>query len=235
MQSKNAMRRILVLGTLLLGACAPKAVSTREAQMGEVSTSEAMMVDETPTSEEVMMDETATAEGVMTRETPSGDAMAVSPDPSMQVADWPGTPLTDAVTGRAFQVDDYQGKVVLVETMAVWCTTCREQQEQMRSLQSQMMEQTTDLVLVSLDIDSNEDIDTLQKYVNTTGFAWTFAVAPPDLIRTIGLRYGDQFLNPPSAPILILDRRGTAHPLRFGIKSSQDLMEAVQPYLEAGS
>jgi cytochrome oxidase Cu insertion factor (SCO1/SenC/PrrC family) len=219
MQSHSAASRMLVLSMLVLGACAPGAVSAPEATMGVVSTSEAMMTDETPTADAMM------------RETPSGDGMAAAPEPSMQKADWLGTPLTDAVTGEAFQVDAYQGKVVLVETMAVWCTNCRAQQEQIKGLQSQMMEQTSDLVLLSLDVDPNENADTLRKYVNTTGFAWTFAVAPPDLIRTIGLSYGDQFLNPSSTPILILDRHGMAHPLPFGIKSAQNLMEAIQPYL----
>ena len=182
---------------------------------------------------EAMMENTPTADATTVHETPAADAMETTLEPPMQMAVWLGTPLADAVTGRGFQVADHQGKVVLVETMAVWCTNCRAQQEQMRAFQSRMMEQTTDLVLVSLDIDPNENVETLKKYVNATGFAWPFAVAPPDLIRTIGLTYGDQFLNPPSTPVLIIDRHGEAHPLPFGIKSTEDLMQAVQPYLEA--
>ncbi len=223
MPLNNAVSRMLVLGMLALGACAPKAVSTPDAMMGEAPTSDAMMMHETPTPAAMMM-----------HETPSG-AMAAPPEPSMSMADWLATPLTDATTGKAFQVDAYHGKVVLVETMAVWCTTCRAQQEQMKGLESQMMDQTSDLVLVSLDIDPNEDINTLKKYVDLTGFTWTFAAAPSDLIRTIGMTYGDQFLNPPSTPILILDRQGVAHPLPFGVKSSQDLRDAVQPFLDASS
>ena len=44
--------------------------------------------------------------------------------------------------------------------------------------------------------------------------------------------YGDQFLNPPSTPIVVIDRHGEAHPLPFGIKSADDLMQAIQPFLE---
>ncbi len=234
MPMNNKMSRMLVLGMLALGACAPKAVPTPDAMMGEGPTVDAMTMHETPTPDAMTMHETPTPAAMMMHETPSGEAMAAPPEPSMTMADWLATPLTDAATGTAFQVDAYHGKVVLVETMAVWCTTCRAQQEQMKSLDSQMMDRTSDLVLVSLDIDPNEDINILKKYVDSTGFTWTFAAAPSDLIRTIGMSYGDQFLNPPSTPILILDRQGVAHPLPFGVKSAQDLKDAVQPFLEAG-
>jgi cytochrome oxidase Cu insertion factor (SCO1/SenC/PrrC family) len=212
----------LIVAALMLGGCAPQAAATPDA----------MMVHETPSAEAMMMHDTPTADTMMDA-MPTADAMATMPEPSMSMADWLATPLTDAASGQPFKVADFHGKVVLVETMAVWCTNCRAQQEQIRGLDSQMMEQTSDLVAVSLDIDPNEDSAILKKYVGTTGFDWKFAVAPPDLIHTIGASYGDQFLNPPSTPMLILDRHGVAHPLPFGLKSSQDLMHAVQPYLEA--
>jgi hypothetical protein len=88
---------------------------------------------------------------------------------------------------------------------------------------------------VSLDVDPNEDQATLKKYADATGFQWIFAVAPPDLVRTIGNTYGAQFLNPPSTPVLIIDRDGVAHPLPLGLKNTKDLVTAVEPYLGAGS
>jgi hypothetical protein len=49
--------------------------------------------------------------------------------------------------------------------------------------------------------------------------------------REIAALYGDQFLNPPSTPMLIIDRRGQVHPLPFGIKSAADLRQALEPFL----
>jgi cytochrome oxidase Cu insertion factor (SCO1/SenC/PrrC family) len=215
---------ILVTAGAAAAACSPTAAGTPTAMMKEASTPEAIAMGDTPTANGMMMDETSTAE-----------SMAPTPVPSIKMADWLGTPLMDAVTDAPFQISEYHGKVVLVETMAVWCTNCRAQQEEMRGLQSQMMEQTHDLVVVSLDIDPNEDGATLKKYADATGFDWTFAVAPQELVRTLGSTYGDQFLNPPSTPILIVDRQGVAHPLPFGLKSTADLAAAVQPYLGASS
>ena len=44
--------------------------------------------------------------------------------------------------------------------------------------------------------------------------------------------YGNQLLNPPSTPILIIDRHGEVHLLPFGIKSSEDLLKAIEPFLK---
>jgi hypothetical protein len=52
--------------------------------------------------------------------------------------------------------------------------------------------------------------------------------------REIGQLYGDQFLNPPSTPMLIVDRHGEVHLLPFGRKSADDLQEALAPFLNDG-
>jgi cytochrome oxidase Cu insertion factor (SCO1/SenC/PrrC family) len=235
MRSKHDLTGGLVVVLLMLTACAPLATSAPATMMPQASTPGAMGVGDSPTADSMMMTEAATADSMMMGETPAAEVMASTPDLSMGMADWLGTPLMDATTDAPFQISDYHGKVVLVETMAVWCTNCRAQQEEIRGLQSQMMGQTNDLVVVSLDIDPNEDRAALKKYAEATGFEWTFAVAPQELVRTIGNTYGDQFLNPPSTPVLIVDRQGAAHPLPFGLKSVQDLVTAVEPYLGAGS
>jgi cytochrome oxidase Cu insertion factor (SCO1/SenC/PrrC family) len=171
----------------------------------------------------------------MMHDTPTADSMmeASTPDAMMESPSWFSAALTDAKSGNAFTINDFKGKVVLVEMMAVWCSTCKQQQEQMKALHEQMG-MSDDLVTVSLDIDPNEDLDTVKSYLDTTGFDWKYAVASPDASREIASLYSDQFLNPPSAPVLIVDRHGVAHPLPFGIKSADDLMQAVNMYLKEG-
>jgi hypothetical protein len=121
---------------------------------------------------------------------------------------------------------------VLVETMAVWCSTCYSQQLEIKALH-ELFGMREDFVSVSLDIDPNEDESILAGYTQQNSqFAWPYAIAGSDIAREIGNTYGDQFLNPPSAPVLVIDRHGVAHPLPFGIKSAEDLQEAVQPYLD---
>ena len=88
---------------------------------------------------------------------------------------------------------------------------------------------------MALDIDPNENDSTLKTHANSHGFDWMYAVAPADVAREIGKLYGDQFLNPPSAPMFIIDRQGKVHPLQFGVKSAQDLKTSVESFLRQGA
>ena len=76
------------------------------------------------------------------------------------------------------------------------------------------------------------DTASLKDYIQRNGFDWTYAVAPAEVSREIGNLYGNQFLNPPSTPMLIIDKQGQVHPLPFGIKSADELVEFLQPFLD---
>ncbi len=145
---------------------------------------------------------------------------------------WFAYNFTDAATGQKFSIDSLKGKVVLVETMAQWCTNCKQQQTQVRDLRTKLGDQP-DFVSIGLDIDLNETAGNLRTYVKQNNFNWLHAVATPSVAREISNLYGSEFLNPPSTPILIVDRQGVAHPLPFGIKSADDLYKAIQPLLNA--
>ena len=234
MKTRYILTSMLILSALVFAACSPGVSAAPTAMMADDTATSDTMMHDTPTADAMMSHETPTADAMMSHETPTAEAMMESgtttPEAAMQMADWLGTSLANAHTGQNFKISDYNGKVVLVEMMAVWCSTCHAQQEQIQALH-QMLGQHDDLISVSLDIDPNEAMDTLSKYVNSNTFNWTFAVSPADLTRTISQTYGDQFLNPPSAPMLIIDQHGIAHALPFGLKSAEDLMKAVQQYL----
>ena len=223
MRKIQVLSGLLVTTMILLSACGAPA-GTPEAMMDDTSTPDAMMMKETPTPDAMMAHDTPTADTMMQDATPA--AMMESPT-------WFNTALTDANSGNTFSINDFKGKVVLVETMAVWCSTCKMQQDQIKALHEKLG-MPDDLVSVSLDIDANENIDTVKSYLATTGFDWLYAVAPADVSHEIASLYGDQFLNPPSAPVFIIDRRGVAHALPFGVKSADDLMQSVNMYLKEG-
>jgi hypothetical protein len=89
-----------------------------------------------------------------------------------------------------------------------------------------------DFVSLGIDIDPNENAEALRAYTEKNGFDWLYTVAPAAVSREIGQLYGDQYLNPPSTPMLIIDRHGEVHLLPFGIKSAENLLESLQPYLD---
>lgn len=175
----------------------------------------------------------APAEGMVSPEmVPTPQTMLEEPPSDQeapQVAAWLQAPLTDVRSGEEFTLADFQGRVVLVEMMAVWCPKCLDQQLYMSALQQQV--DNPDLVLVSLDIDPTESAEFLQSYVERQGFTWSFALAPPEVAREIASLYGNQFLNPPSTPMLLIDREGIVHPLEFGIKNEDALLRSLENYL----
>ena len=152
---------------------------------------------------------------------------------AMEQPAWIMTDLVDASTGNVFQVADFKGNVILVETLAMWCSNCLKQQGQVKELHN-LLGERDDFISLGIDIDPNEDLDTLKGYINNHGFDWHYTVAPVEVARGIGQLYGDQYLNPPSTPMLIIDRDGQVHLLPFGIKDAGDLYDALEPFLESG-
>lgn len=144
--------------------------------------------------------------------------------------EWFDMELTDAQTGETFTMNDYTGKVVLMETMAMWCPNCIVQANEVRNLH-ELLGNPDDLISVSLDVDINEDADSLKEYAGSYGFEWHFAVAPLDVARALGNLYTAQYLNPPLSPMLIIDREGNVHHLDYGLKEAETLQEIVEPYL----
>jgi len=239
---KKTLLGLFVL-TLLPTACSPgapnaEAMKEKPVEMMMEKTSEAME-EKTPDS----MDEKSTQamEGkpteAMMEKTPDA-MMEKSPEAMgsamMDAPAWFSATLNNVRSGEDFTINDFKGKVVLVETLAMWCPNCKRQQMEVKALHEALgMEK--DLVSIGLDIDPNENAADLKAYTDSNGFDWIYAIAPAEVAREIGSLYGDQFVNPPSAPIVIIDRHGQAHPLPFGIKSAEELMEFVDPFLKEGN
>ena len=229
------MRKIVVFGLLALvlslAACSTP-TATPDTMMEEKPTDDMMgeptddMMGE-PTDD---MMEAEPTDDMMEAE-PTDDMMEEPADETMmEPPAWFGVTLTDVRTGDAFTIKDYAGKVVLVEAMAIWCPNCKQQQGKVKALHEQLG-MRDDFISIGLDIDANEGAEDLKTYVDANGFDWMYVVAPADVSRELGELYGEQFLNPPSTPMLIVDREGNVHPLPFGIKSADDLLKALEPFL----
>ncbi len=219
MNSRNIFLSLVLVAAFVLSACG--GASTPEAMMDK-PTEDAIM--EKPTEDAMGMHETPTPEAMM--EKPTESAMMDSPA-------WFSASLTDARTGAAFSINDLKGQVILVETMAMWCSNCRQQQGHVKALR-EALGQRDDFVAIGLDIDPNENLANLKTYVETNGFDWLYAVPSAEVSREIASLYGAQFLNPPSTPIVLIDRHGVATVLPFGIKSVDDLLKFIQPLLDVG-
>lgn len=163
--------------------------------------------------------------------TACGASASTSPsEPAFSRPEWFAIELTDVQTGETFTMNDYAGKVILVETMAMWCPNCTVQANEVRNLH-EILGNPDDLISVSLDVDVNEDAASLKEYSEGYGFEWHFAIAPLEVARALGNLYTAQYLNPPLSPMLIIDRNGEVHHLEYGQKSAEKLLESVKPFL----
>lgn len=180
MHVKRGLFGLLLLLVLVVSACGGAALAPEAPVKG----AEAMVEETAP---EATMEKDAAGTVV---ETGSSDAMTDLPD-------WFGAQLTDVRTGETLTVAGLKGKVMLVETMAIWCPKCLRQQQEVRELHEALGE-WDDLVTLVLDVDPNEDAGDLKAYATKNGFTWTYAVAPPEVAREIGQRWKVPviFLNP---------------------------------------
>ena len=156
--------------------------------------------------------------------------LVVAPATPTVTPDWFNMELTDVQTGETFTMNDYAGKVVLLETMAMWCPSCLLQAGQVQKLH-EVLGNPEDLISVSLDVDVNEDAASLKSYAVEYGLDWHLAVAPLEVARALGNLYTAQYLNPPLSPMLIIDREGNVHHLEYGLKKAETLQKIVEPYL----
>ncbi|OGO53414.1 MAG: hypothetical protein A2V84_05855 [Chloroflexi bacterium RBG_16_70_13] len=142
---------------------------------------------------------------------------------------WRTATLRDVVTGDEFRIADLEGKVVAIETMAIWCITCRQQQTEARAALEAVA--SPDVVYVSLDVDPNERAEDLAIYADREGYDWTFAIASADVSRSLAATFGDQVLSPPSTPLIILGPDGQLIEKHIGIKSADDLAALFEEHL----
>ena len=161
---------------------------------------------------------------------PTGAATGAAAPAQSQAPEWFGLTMTDVRTGQHFTIQDFHGKVVLLETMAVWCPTCRAQQDEVKRLHD-LVGDRSDLVSISVDVDMGEDAATLKDYATTLGYGWHVAVAPLLVARALGNLYSAEYLDPPASPMLFVDRSGAVYTLPYGLKKAEALQETLAPYL----
>lgn len=216
-----------IMVIMLITACTPN---------GDIPAEQTASVNGSPTIEEVAIDEMEVVETTQTNEPDNQDIVPPTEEVDDTQAlvkdtpDWFDVPLVDVRTGQTFTINDHHGKVILVETLAMWCSSCLKQQNEVKVLHELLSDEDR-FVSIGLDIDINEVAEDLKTYTDNNQFDWLYAIAPVEVAREISMLYGAQFLNPPSTPILVIDKIGEVHLMNFGLKSADDLYDFVTPLL----
>jgi len=129
--------------------------------------------------------------------------------------------LVDVRTGATFTLGELAAeKPVLVEAMAIWCTTCLAQQREVVDAHG-----SADFHSVGIDVDPNERAEDLAEYAEREGFDWRFAMADAELVQLLTERYGFGVTNPPSTPSFVVSADGGVRALEFGrVRSADELI-----------
>ena len=138
---------------------------------------------------------------------------------------WMEIELTDVATGQKFKISDFKGKPVLLESFAVWCPTCLQQQKEIKKV----AESEGDAIIhISLDTDPNEDSAKIKEHLERNDLDWLFAVSPIELTEALIDEFGLPIVSAPRAPVILICEDQSARFLRSGVKSADDLLAEIE-------
>lgn len=148
----------------------------------------------------------------------------VQTDLEVDTSQWRTARLKNVSTGREFSINDFKGKVVLLESFAVWCPTCLKQQKELQKLK---IAKGDEIIHISLDTDPNEDEDKIKEHLGRHGFDWFFAITPKNVTKSLIDDFGINIVNAPGSPIILICPDQSTTFLKRGVKTSEELQEEI--------
>lgn len=137
---------------------------------------------------------------------------------------WKDIQLTDIRTGNTFKISDFKGKPILLESFAVWCPTCTQQQKEIKQLHEEVGDS---VISISLNTDPNEDREQILDHVNRNGFNWLYAISPVDFTKQLIDEFGVGIVNAPRAPVVHICEDQSTKILGSGVKSVTKLKSVI--------
>lgn len=148
---------------------------------------------------------------------PSSTEPAVAADPLLAVE------LVDVRNGEAFTLGDLAADgPVLVEPMAIWCTSCRAQMHEVTAAHG-----LAEFHSVSIDVEPTEIAGDLAAYAAQQGYDWPFVLADATLATQLRDRFGEAVLFPPGTPKIVIRPDGSMELLPLNDPMSADEIAAL--------
>jgi thiol-disulfide isomerase/thioredoxin len=154
-----------------------------------------------------------------------------TPEPAVALDQpWATAELVDVATGEGFTIAELvaAGRPVVLETMAIWCSNCLAQQRRIE----EALERTgpESVAYVVLTVDPAEDAAKLARYREQNGFDGMYAVADRATSRALAAEFGDQVLNPPATPVVLISPSGRVTLTGYGPKSVDEIAALVEEH-----
>lgn len=141
-------------------------------------------------------------------------------DGSDQVPDYMKIQL-DNVNGGTFTLEEFRGKMILLDMFAIWCEPCKYQIEELKDFTSVHGEDQ--LIVISVDVDQRETPSEISDFREDYGATWRFASYSPQLSQ--------QFPASAIPTLYLLDRSGEQVMKHEGAKSASELEGDIGPYI----
>jgi len=128
----------------------------------------------------------------------------------------------ESVNNGIITLQQYKGKVVLLDMFATWCEPCRQQMIQLIDIQSRYSR--SDVVILSVDMDLTETLSQVRDFKDEFPEAqWTFARSNLDF---------NMYFPASSIPTLyLLDRNGNMAGTHVGLTSADDLAREINEHI----
>jgi peroxiredoxin len=134
--------------------------------------------------------------------------------------DAPDFTLTD-IDGNRFSLSDHRGKVVVLDIMATWCSPCNVEMGHLKDIFNNY---TSDqVIIISIDIDTNETDEKIRAYKDEYGANWIFASDTDDVEEKYDAEYIPR--------IVIIDKEGKIAYAKTGIVTTEALIIEIEKLL----
>jgi len=125
-----------------------------------------------------------------------------------------------SLSGESVSASALDGKVVLIDFWATWCTPCVAQARTLEPLHRDFEERGVEFLAISL----GEDLETVESYVGRNPFPYTVLIDPMD---TLSVEYGIYAL----PTVVIIDQTGQVAYQQTGLSDGEVLRRVLEETL----
>ena len=137
---------------------------------------------------------------------------------------WHNIQLEDVNTGETYTIKELNDKPILLESFAVWCPKCTQQQREIKKFHEEVGDS---VISIGLNTDPNEDKNTVLKHTQSNGFNWIYSISPSELTSELINEFDLGIIYAPSVPVVLICEDGNSYFLDGGFKSVEKLKTSI--------